>query len=131
MKNEVIISIIVVIVFVGFVILYFKHIDSEANSLYVQLGEKYPTCQVKDSVNDSVLKKYYPKNWRGGGFFQYITFENGSKMRFAIATGITSKDIYFGNIVKKGVKIMKNTGSDTLRVVTNKNTYLFQIDQEK
>ncbi len=116
--------------FLTFAVWMFISTTNREDKLHKKLNIEYPTLLTKDFVNDKIESNYYPYNWRGKKYHQYITFVSGEKKGIDIKTGITSKDIYFGDIVKKGVILKKNAGSDTIIVVTNNDTIKFLTQED-
>ncbi len=97
--------------------------------MYNKLAKEYKELSINDSVNSKVLAKYYPIEWRGAEFAQYITFTDNKKVYFDIKYNIASESFYFGDIVKPGVSLKKRSGSDTLTVIlSNEKEYLFILN---
>jgi hypothetical protein len=94
-----------------------------------QIDIEYPRLLIHDSLNFTLESKYYPENWRGAKDIQCVTFENGHKYTIWIYTNLTSKDVFFGDIIQKGDRIIKKAGSDTLEVISNKRKYMFLINK--
>ena len=126
-----IISIYEIILLVAFLLFAVWRITSsryEAKNLYRKLSKEYPKLTFEDSLNNIVKRTYYPAEWRGKDYFQFVTFENNSKYEISINRRVTSKDIYFGAIVRSGAKIQKKANSDTISVILqNGRVYKFTI----
>ena len=129
MKGKNIINIIIISVFLIFVIWKFSSNMRKADKLYDKLEKEYGTLTIEDSVDNFVLKKYYPSNWRGGGIFHYVIIDDNRKFHLKINKCITYKEIYLDDILKSGVKLQKKIGNDTLVIINNSQKYLFIIDE--
>lgn len=92
-----------------------------------RLSREYCLLLLEDSVNSIVLSTYYPKGWRGSQDIQNVKLESGENYTIKIRKNLTSKDIYFGKIVKKGVVLQKNAGSDILTVISGNKQYKYLI----
>jgi len=118
---------IIIILFLTFVFFLFNYTNKSAKEQITKLSNEYQYCELSDAYNNIVSRTYFPDNIRGEGYTQYITFENDKKVCIGIRTGITSKSILFGDIIKTGALIKKNSYSDTLIVIVNRKVFKFLI----
>lgn len=98
----------------------------EENKLQEKLSKEYQPLKVEEYVDNSVITTYYPDGWVGGGGIQFIKLDNGKSYLIWTLKDLTS-DVWFGNIVKPGVRLKKNAHSDTLTVITNNGEYKYLI----
>ena len=104
----------------------------EAEKLSNKLDKEYKEITLGDSLNNTILSSYYPEEWRGYQFYQYITLDSEKKYHIKIYDCITSDKIYFGDIAKPGVRLIKNKGSDSLTVILpGKIKYIFLLNIKK
>lgn len=102
---------------IGGIHLYLSIIED--NKLEEKLSKEYQPLKVEEYVDNSVITTYYPDSWKGGGGIQFIKLDNGKSYLIWTLKALTSDDVWFGNIVKPGVRLKKNVHSDTLTVITN------------
>lgn len=125
------INILLLIIFLIWISLIFYNSYHKDNKLDQQLGNEYKTLKTENKINNTVVNSYFPKEWRGREFFQYITFDNGEKYSIYVRKNLNNNNVYFGQITKPGVKILKRAGSDTIIVKLIKgDEYRFLISDE-
>ena len=129
MKNSRYIKLLVFVLFLIFIIWKYFSLTKEHDNLFNDLNREYAWLSTDDSIDNVIIKTYYPSEWRGAAYFQYITLDDGRMFSINIDRGITSRDIYYGNIAKQGTRIIKKAGSDTLIVFKNEKEILFLIKQ--
>lgn len=128
MKKNHKISIIIVVLFLIFVAWKYWSSNKKTTELIEKLKIEYPLLLINEDINCTIINIYHPPpNYRTSSYFMRITFSENKKYSINTKNCITSNDIHFNDIVKKGVKLIKNAGSDTLIVVNNQSKYLFII----
>ncbi|MFH2095093.1 MAG: hypothetical protein ABIJ16_05285, partial [Bacteroidota bacterium] len=113
-----------IIIYAGWQI--FSNITNN-NKIEEQLSNEYKSVMLEDVINSAVNLTFYPKDWRGWQDAQYIQLESGKKYFIWIRKNLTSEDIYFGKIIKRGALLKKNADSDTLTVCINNTEYQYII----
>lgn len=104
------------------------HRQINMSNEYDKLSKEFEHVFIEDSINNKVLSTYYPEDWAGGLGIQYIKLENGEA--YKIHTNnivINSKTIWFGNVIREGVYLRKDSGSDLLIIDNGNKKYCFNI----
>lgn len=91
-----------------------------------KLSKEYADISFNDSIYNLVSNAYFPPEWAGQQYAQYITFNNETKYYFDIKESITENAL-FGNIVSYGDSISKRCGSDTIYLYSNGEEYVFRL----
>jgi alanyl-tRNA synthetase len=130
MKKKHILNIIIIILFVIFA--YWKITSSRKKQLETldKLSKEYTNLSINDSINNVVNSTYFPPEWGGQQYAQYITFKDKTKYYFDIKESITENAL-FGDIVSFGDSIAKQCGSDTIYLYSNGEEYVFLIRIKK
>lgn len=115
-----------VIVFLIAGLILYKNI-LEDNRIEKKISEEYKLLKTQNILNSTVLSTYYPARWRGWQDIQNIKFENGENYTIRIKTNLTSEEIYFGEIVRKGIVLKKRANSDTLIVDLGDSEFKYLI----
>ncbi len=130
-KNMIILNIILVLIVLIYAGFRLYNTIQKHNEIESRLNIEFPRLLFTDSIKNVVKTTYYPENWRGAKDIQYVTFEDNTKYIIWIANNVTSENVYFGDIAKKGVEIIKNAGSDTIAVINDNGKYLYTINSGK
>jgi hypothetical protein len=127
MKNEFVIGAIIIFLFLSFGGIKFYTDMRERDKIQEFIDKEYRLLLINDSINSVVLSTYYPQGWRAGTMIQNVKFIDGNNYKIKIRTNITSREMYFGNLVKPGVVLKKSMGSDTLNLIKGYEVYQFLI----
>ena len=120
------IALLINIAIVGIFVFIGEKSDNELNE---KLYKEYNSLTKKDSINAIVLSKYFPEQWRGAAYTQYIKLNNGYNLFIHVDRQInTQHKTSFGSVVARGVRLIKNSYSDTLIVDTKKERYYYILN---
>lgn len=127
MQNDNIFGLILLLLFIVFVIWKITSSTKENEKLTQKLQAEYEQITIETVIDNDLRKTYYHPEWRGSEFSQYITLDDGRKLALKIDDCISHDEIYLDDIFPKSVLLIKNRGSDTLKIVDHKNEYLFKL----
>lgn len=122
-------GIIALALFLIFVVWKFYSSNKKAETLTDHLNQEYELISIDTEIDSKISNTYYPNEWRGSEFYQYITLTDGKKVQIHIKDNVTSKETYFKDIAKDRARVIKKAGSDTLAVISRfyNEQYLFTI----
>jgi len=92
-----------------------------------KIRKTYPDLSRKCEINNQVISTFYPEQWRGGKYIQFVTLDNGQKFMIQVNKSLFNEKISFGKLIDSGVTIIKNKDSDTLMLIKGKKKYLFLL----
>ncbi|MFW5804487.1 MAG: hypothetical protein ACOCWG_04595 [bacterium] len=118
---------IAIVVYAGYRL---TEMDKEQDEMLGVLEESYSKIHFKDRLNNIVDKTYYPSDWRGEEYFQYVTFKNGKKVSIDINKALCNDSVYFNQLLQKGTLLKKNEASDTLYVYNKDMLHLFLLNMK-
>jgi len=122
-------NVIILIIFIIFVAYKIHDTVTEQNKVMEYITENYPNVKLTDAFDCKVTSKYkLPSHYRKSCHVTSITLATGKSYRLSVSTLPATKDVCFSDIVKTGVVLRKNAGSDTLTVVTDSKEFQFLLD---
>jgi hypothetical protein len=121
-------NLIVVAVFLIFASIFFYIDNKKRNVIYKKELKEYKVLSIDKKLNDTIKSTYFPENARGGLIIQFVTLKNGEKFDIEAYKNLTEPNLHFGEIVREGIILQKNSNSDTLLVKDGNKEYLFLID---
>jgi len=122
-------NVIILIIFIIFVAYKIHDTVTEHNKEAEYIAENYPDVQLTETFNCKVTSIYSgPSHYRKTCHIEDVTLATGKSYRLSVSTLPATKDVCFSDIVKTGVVLRKNAGSDTLTVVTDSKEFQFLLD---
>lgn len=100
------------------------------NKIDEEISSSYKRLTLDDQINNRVISAYYPQGRRGGGVIQHVKLESGENYTIWVKKNLYNDDIYFGEIIKTGVFLKKESGSDTLTLIVNNNKFKYLIQNQ-
>jgi hypothetical protein len=131
MQDERIFGLVFLVLFLVFAFWKVTSSKKDAEKQFQELQSLYDQVTLETVFENNLRKTFYPPEWRGAGFIQYITLNDGRKFALRIDDCITHKEMYLDDIFPKQVRLIKNSGSDTLVIIDGKQKYLFKLKIEK
>ena len=106
---------------------------SSIEKKYDDILIEYPHIKLTDSLNNIVIDKYSPQDFKYTPTVAFVKLDNDSKFRLYSSLNALYDNKGINDILNKKDKVYKNIGSDTIYIIKSQSfkKYFFIIKSHK
>lgn len=126
-------GIVLVVIFFAIAIRYEKYENRRVDEMFDQLNKEYPAISIDERVNSTILTIYHPDNQgvRNNPYHAYLILAGKGKRRVITGNDL-NHDLTFDEAIEIGARLMKDPGTNKLKVITlmAKDTVTYQFEMK-